>query len=82
MRVTDVNRKIVRADAIEIMTPSGDRVTPPCRWSGPGACGGCDFQHVELGAQRRLKEQVLADALRRFGRLDEEQVDCARHDGP
>ena len=28
--------------------PSQDRVPPPCRYAGPGRCGGCDFQHVAL----------------------------------
>ena len=69
VEVTEVSRRIVRADAIEVLTPSPDRVLPPCRWSGPGRCGGCDFQHVTLDAQRGLKTQVLRESLVRFGGL-------------
>ncbi|TWG96979.1 SAM-dependent methyltransferases related to tRNA (uracil-5-)-methyltransferase [Nocardioides sp. J9] len=60
-----------RADAVELLgDPSPDRVTPPCPYAGPGLCGGCDFQHVDLGAQRRLKADVVREQLRRVARLD------------
>lgn len=67
VRVTDVSRKIVRADAFEILQPSEDRVVAPCRWAGPDACGGCDFQHVRIATQRALKTEVLNTSLVRFG---------------
>ena len=28
---------------------------PPCPFAGPGRCGGCDWQHASLDAQRALK---------------------------
>ena len=74
MRVTDVNRKMVRADAIEVLDASPDRVPAPCPWAHADGCGGCDFQHVALPAQRLLKQEVLTDALRRFGRLDDDDL--------
>ncbi len=70
--VTEVNKRIVRADAVEILTPSADRVTAPCSYARPGGCGGCDFQHVSLSAQRALKTQVLRESLVRFGRIGPE----------
>ena len=63
--ITDVSSKIVRADAIEILEASPDRVAAPCGWARPGGCGGCDFQHVERSAQLVLKGQVVRDALAR-----------------
>ncbi|MCL9797164.1 class I SAM-dependent RNA methyltransferase, partial [Frankia sp. AgKG'84/4] len=33
-------------------------------------CGGCDWQHADLVAQRRGKAEVVADALRRFGGVE------------
>jgi tRNA/tmRNA/rRNA uracil-C5-methylase (TrmA/RlmC/RlmD family) len=65
-RVTDTRRGFLRADAIEILLPSPDRVIPPCPFAGPGACGGCDWQHADPAAQRRLKEQVLSEQLARL----------------
>ncbi|CAB4918226.1 unannotated protein [freshwater metagenome] len=67
--ITDVSSKIVRADAIEVIEASADRVAAPCRWARPGGCGGCDFQHVERTAQLTLKAQVIRDAMERHAGL-------------
>ncbi|WP_377323125.1 class I SAM-dependent RNA methyltransferase [Pimelobacter simplex] len=62
--------KFWRGDAVEVLVASPERVTAPCRYAGPGLCGGCDFQHVTLDAQRRLKAAVVAEQLRRVAKLD------------
>jgi tRNA/tmRNA/rRNA uracil-C5-methylase (TrmA/RlmC/RlmD family) len=59
-----------RADAVEVLTPSPDRVPPPCPWSGPGRCGGCDWQHVSMPAQRALKAEVVREQLSHLAHLD------------
>ena len=79
-RVTATTTSFLRADAVEILDPSPDRVPPPCPHAGPGLCGGCDFQHVELGAQRRLKAFRVAEQLSRVARL-ERTVDVEPVDG-
>jgi tRNA/tmRNA/rRNA uracil-C5-methylase (TrmA/RlmC/RlmD family) len=58
-----------RGDAVEILTPSPDRVPAPCPYAGPGLCGGCDFQHVALPRQRLLKADVVREQLTRLGGL-------------
>lgn len=63
-----------RADAVTILRPSPDRVPAPCPYAGPGACGGCDFQHVSLPAQRTLKAAVVREQLTRLAGLDREVV--------
>jgi len=68
VRVTEVTSKISRAEVVEVLEASADRVTPPCRHAG--RCGGCDFQHVAESAQRMLKTRVLRDALIRQGGFD------------
>jgi len=69
--VTDTtHNSFWRADAVEVLEASPDRVERRCPVSGPGRCGGCDFQHVSLPGQRRLKADVLAEQLRRLADLD------------
>lgn len=74
IKITEVRSKMVRADAIEILVKSPDRVAAPCEFAGPGACGGCDFQHINIVRQRVLKQQVVQDAFRRHAHLDDVEV--------
>jgi len=71
-RVTEggTEDRFLRADAVEVLSASADRVDPVCRHAGPGGCGGCDWQHVDLAAQRRLKGAVVAEQLRRLAGID------------
>ena len=69
-QVTASTSSYLRADAVEILSPSPDRVEAPCPHAGPGRCGGCDFQHVEIGAQRRLKAFRIAEQLERLAGLE------------
>ena len=59
-----------RADAVDVLEASPDRVASRCPAAGPGGCGGCDWQHVDLAAQRRLKAAVVAEQLQRLAGLD------------
>jgi|SRR6185437_1259906 len=68
--VTSETAKFLRADAVAVLEPSPDRVDPPCRFAGPGRCGGCDWQHVDVAAQRRLKADMVAEQLRRLAGVD------------
>jgi 23S rRNA (uracil1939-C5)-methyltransferase len=52
---------------------SPDRVRPRCPHVADG-CGGCDLQTLEPGAQVRAKVDLVSDALRRLGRIDEPVV--------
>ena len=50
--------------------PTGSRRR--ASFSGPDACGGCDFQHVSLDRQRELKADVVREQLSRLAGLDVE----------
>jgi tRNA/tmRNA/rRNA uracil-C5-methylase (TrmA/RlmC/RlmD family) len=69
IRVTERSKRFLRADAIEVIEPAPDRVPPPCPYSGPGRCGGCDFQHVSPAGQRRLLTAVVREQLERLAGL-------------
>ena len=68
--VTQATARFARADATEILRPSADRVAPPCPYARPGGCGGCDWQHASLPAQRALKAAVIRQQLSRIGGID------------
>ena len=63
-----------RRRRLSLTQASPHRVQPPCPLAHPGGCGGCDFQHVELSEQRRLKGSVVAEQLSRLAGLEREVV--------
>jgi tRNA/tmRNA/rRNA uracil-C5-methylase (TrmA/RlmC/RlmD family) len=74
-RVTeDRHPGFCRADAVRVLEASPDRVERPCPHSGPGRCGGCDWQHVRPEAQRRLKADVVREQLARLAGLPDVPV--------
>jgi tRNA/tmRNA/rRNA uracil-C5-methylase (TrmA/RlmC/RlmD family) len=70
--VTQLTAKFARADAVEIIEPAPDRVRPPCPYARPGGCGGCDWQHASLAAQRQFKAAVISQQLRRIAGIERE----------
>jgi tRNA/tmRNA/rRNA uracil-C5-methylase (TrmA/RlmC/RlmD family) len=70
VRVTeDRHPGYCRADAIEVLEAAPGRIERPCPYSGPGRCGGCDWQHVDPAEQRRLKAAVVREQLARLAKL-------------
>lgn len=68
--VTEDRGSFCRADAVEVLRASPDRVPTPCPHAGPGRCGGCDWQHASAPAQRDLKAAVVREQFRRLAKLD------------
>ncbi|WP_433296615.1 class I SAM-dependent RNA methyltransferase [Actinoplanes sp. CA-030573] len=67
--ITERHRSYLRADAVEVLEASPDRVQPPCPYAHPGACGGCDLQHASGDAQLRWKGAVVREQLGRLAGL-------------
>ncbi|SDY47048.1 23S rRNA m(5)U-1939 methyltransferase [Micromonospora pattaloongensis] len=74
--ITEVHRAYRRADAVEILEASPDRVTPPCPYARPGVCGGCDLQHATPAAQLDWKSAVLREQLARLGGLAPDEIEA------
>ena len=66
-RLTEMTSRTWRADAVEILQASPDRVDSVWPEAGPAGVGGGELAHVALDAQRTWKRWVLADCLRRIG---------------
>jgi tRNA/tmRNA/rRNA uracil-C5-methylase (TrmA/RlmC/RlmD family) len=75
VRVTeDRHPGFCRADAVRVLEAAADRTERPCPHSGPGLCGGCDWQHVVPAAQRELKATVVREQLARLAGLADVDV--------
>ena len=53
---------------VDVISADSHRVVPPCPVAGE--CGGCDFQHVDVGFQRELKRRVVAEQLSRLSGIE------------
>ncbi|MEP7054419.1 MAG: class I SAM-dependent RNA methyltransferase [Actinomycetota bacterium] len=67
--VTEDRGSYLRADAVDVLEASPDRVVEPCEYARPGRCGGCDWQHASRAAQLRLKAAVVEEQLLRLAGL-------------
>jgi 23S rRNA (uracil1939-C5)-methyltransferase len=64
-RISEEHRSWVRAELVEIIEPSPQRVAPPCALYGK--CGGCNLQHLSYSAQLAAKTDILKEAFTRIG---------------
>jgi len=69
VEITSTGASFVRADAVEIVSASPDRISSPCQYSHPGGCGGCDFQHISIERQRVLKADVIREQFSRLAKM-------------
>jgi 23S rRNA (uracil1939-C5)-methyltransferase len=67
--VTRAKKDFAEADAVEILSPSADRVPPRCDHGGE-PCPGAPWQELPYELQLEHKQRQVDDALRRIGGLD------------
>jgi len=57
-----------KAETLEVLEPSADRVEPRC--PNFGYCGGCSMQHMSMDAQLARKQAALFQNLKETGQLE------------
>jgi tRNA/tmRNA/rRNA uracil-C5-methylase (TrmA/RlmC/RlmD family) len=68
VRIDRQQGELLFASIVQIITPSPERVEPPCPYFG--RCGGCDFQQLTYEAQLAAKAGIIRDCLHRIARLE------------
>ncbi|MFO1513196.1 MAG: class I SAM-dependent RNA methyltransferase [Verrucomicrobiota bacterium] len=72
VEITEVKKSFARARLLQVAAPSPERVKPACPHFG--ACGGCQYQHMDYPAQLRMKHKQVADLFQRIGGLSPDLV--------
>lgn len=63
-RMVEEKRGHARAELIEILVPSPERITPRCRHFG--VCGGCHYQQIAYERQLEYKNNILREQFMRI----------------
>ena len=61
VRIFRNQKQFSEADLIQILEPSPDRIEPKCPLAG--TCGGCQYQHMSIEAQRDWKTKHVEEVL-------------------
>jgi len=67
LRLTEEKRSHARAELVEVLSPSPERIAARCPHFG--TCGGCAYQQLPYPAQLQAKAAILRDQLVRIGKL-------------
>lgn len=59
---------LVRTRLREVLAAAPERVAPPCPYFA--RCGGCHYQHAPYPLQLEAKRTILAETLRRIGKIE------------
>lgn len=71
-RIVEARKNFARAELLEVLNPSPQRIAPKCAHFG--ACAGCHYQHLAYADQLAAKTDILRDQLQRIGKLQNPSV--------
>ncbi len=80
IRVVKSQRQWARAEVVELVTASPDRVVPPCVWFT--RCGRCAYQYIAYARQLTIKTAQVEEALRRIGKFTNPPLEEHRRKPP
>jgi 23S rRNA (uracil1939-C5)-methyltransferase len=66
-RVIKEKKSFAEARLLKVISPSPDRVQPPCPYFT--VCGGCVYQHLRYERQLEVKAAQVEQTLRRVGKI-------------
>jgi 23S rRNA (uracil1939-C5)-methyltransferase len=69
IRLVEEKRRHARAELVEVLELSPERVVPRCRHYG--VCGGCHYQHMSYPAQLAAKQAILKEQLQRIAGIQD-----------
>lgn len=67
-RIIQRKKDFDRAECVEVLEPSPDRIEPPC--PAANTCGGCNWLHIKPEAQARFKVALARGLYTRLGGFD------------
>jgi len=77
-KIRHVKKNTAFAELINVVTPSSERINPPCNRFGK--CGGCDLMHVSYPTQLEIKRENVIRLLKKNAGIDfpvEETEPCS-----
>lgn len=72
IRITSVKKSLAEATVLHLLQKADNRVKSDCPYYKE--CGGCQFRHLQMDAQRVFKENKVKEILTKFAGLDSSYV--------
>ncbi|MFN5514794.1 MAG: 23S rRNA (uracil(1939)-C(5))-methyltransferase RlmD [Cyanobacteriota bacterium] len=69
VKILQIKKNYLLGQCLEILQPSPERTRPACIVADK--CGGCQWQHLSLAEQRRIKQAQLKQTLERIGQFQD-----------
>lgn len=73
VELVEEKKTFARGSVVEVIRAAPERVEPPCPNVELG-CGGCDWQHIDVEAQRNLRLGIVTEVLARSGGITDPHV--------
>lgn len=72
VEVTEVKKRFARGKLRRVLESSPHRTQPPCQYFG--ACGGCQYQHIQYETQLAVKHRQVREIFQRIGGISPDIV--------
>ncbi len=73
VEITREKKRLLEARVVKVVKPGQFRIAASCEHYRNG-CGGCDWQFVEPAGATELRRQIVAESLRRLGKIESVEV--------